>query len=148
MYRQENKGIKHRIREVTRARGQLTPCEFEAGAASECDSSASKTARRLADHSEESEKAVERYLCNRARAAGWIALKYYNPFKAGFPDRVLIGPGGAVAWVELKSRGCRPSPLQALRFSAMERMGHQVHVLDSRAKVDRFISIITRGHEV
>lgn len=95
-------------------------------------------------HSEQSEKSIERYLTRRAAEAGAKALKYYNPVSTGWPDRVVLFRGGLVAWVELKSRGEKPRPLQAHRHAALRDMGHRVYTCDSRSAVDAMIERETR----
>lgn len=92
---------------------------------------------------EVSEKSIERYLNKRVRELGGISLKHSDPGNAGFPDRVILLPGGVTAWVELKSKGEKPGRLQSLRFAAMERIGHPVHVCDSKESVDDVLRRLT-----
>lgn len=96
----------------------------------------------LTRHSEVSEKAIERYLVERAGEAGMPCLKYSNPNMVGYPDRLLVVPGGAVAWVELKSKGRKPSMIQRQRIAELERLGHYVCVIDNKADVDNLINDI------
>lgn len=95
-------------------------------------------------HSEQSEKSIERYLTRRATELGARSLKYYNPVSTGWPDRVVLLPGGLVVWCELKSKGEKPTPLQAHRHAALRDMGHRVYTCDSREKVDRMLAIETQ----
>lgn len=44
-------------------------------------------------------------------------------------------------WVELKSRGRKPTKLQALRHEELTRLGHIVSVVDSKAKVDELLNV-------
>lgn len=90
----------------------------------------------ITGHSERSEKALEAYLRERARHFGLKALKYYNPDMAGYPDRLVLLPGGRVVWVELKSTGRKPNALQRVRHAELRRLGHAVYVADSRRKID------------
>lgn len=101
-----------------------------------------KGLENLARHAEVSEKAIERYLVERARVAGALCLKYSNPNMTGYPDRVLVTPGGGVVWVELKSRGRRPAKIQLARMAELTRMGHRVEVIDNRPDVDELIKSI------
>lgn len=86
-----------------------------------------------------SEKVIERYLVEQARRAGMLCLKYANPAMAGYPDRLLVLPSGRTAWVELKSRGRKPSKLQLLRHGELAGLGHMVSVIDNKADVDNLI---------
>lgn len=92
-------------------------------------------------HSETSEKSIERYLTAQAKALGCLSLKYYNPISTGWPDRVVLLPAGQCAWVELKSRGEKPKPLQAHRQSVLRDLGFRVYTCDSKEKVDRMLRI-------
>lgn len=90
----------------------------------------------MSRHSEESEKALERYLCERAKELGGLALKFASATQTGWPDRVVLLPGGRQLWVELKSKGRRPTELQWLRLQWLRRQGHRAFVCDSRASVE------------
>lgn len=89
--------------------------------------------------SETSEKALERYLVERVKAAGGLSLKFHSQWQTGFPDRIVMLPGGATAWVELKSKGKKPDRLQLIRHGELKALGQRVHVADSREKVDEII---------
>ena len=91
---------------------------------------------QLTNRAEVSEKAVEAYLVAEAKKRGLLCLKYSNSNRVGFPDRILLLPGSRVAWVELKSKGKRPSPIQTVRFRELRDQRHQVYVADSRETVD------------
>lgn len=91
-------------------------------------------------HSETSEKALERYLVDRAHEYGARALKYFNANNSGYPDRLVVFKGGYVCWCELKSLGERPRPLQSYRISVLRDMGHHVYVADSKEKIDRMLA--------
>ena len=95
-----------------------------------------KSVENILHHSDVSEKSIERYLFDRVRQAGGVCLKYSNPNMDGYPDRVALLPGGVSVWVELKSRGRKPTKLQMLRIESLRLMGHRVYVIDSREGVD------------
>ena len=81
----------------------------------------------LTRHSEVSEKVIEKYLTDRAKANGMLCLKYSNPNMTGYPDRLLLLPGGGVVWVEL-------------RHAELSGLGHYVFVIDNKADVDNLIN--------
>lgn len=91
-------------------------------------------------HSEESEKAIERYLAARVKELGGLCLKYHCPTATGFPDRIVLLPSRTCGWVELKSKGRRPTRLQLERIKALSLLGFTAAVCDSRRAVDEYLS--------
>ncbi len=91
-------------------------------------------------HSEVSEKAIEKYLAESVKTLGGICLKYSNANMVGYPDRLVCLPEGKTAWVELKSKGKKPTKIQVLRHEELTRLGHEVHVVDNKAAVDELIN--------
>ena len=98
-----------------------------------------KSIRRLARHAEESEKAIEAYLVRKVESCGGICLKFMSHSETGYPDRLLLMPGGRMAWVEVKSKGEKPRLIQEVRMARLRRMGFRVYVADSREKVDEIV---------
>ncbi|MBO4849877.1 MAG: VRR-NUC domain-containing protein [Prevotella sp.] len=98
-----------------------------------------KSIKRLVRHAEEGEKSIESYLSRRVRETGGLCLKFTSQVDTGYPDRLLLLPGGRTAWVEVKSRGEKPRRLQVVRMERLVRLGFAVHVVDSREKVDRML---------
>ena len=93
-------------------------------------------------HAEVSEKVIEKYLVEQARLKGLPCLKYSNPNMVGYPDRLLVLPGGKVIWVELKSRGRKPTKIQQMRMAELVSLGHPVKVIDNKADIDELINTI------
>jgi hypothetical protein len=78
----------------------------------------------------ESEKLVERRLVEEVAERGGLAVKML-PFQfAGLPDRLCLMPGGKVFFVELKSTGKNPSPIQQVAHERLRRLGFAVYVID------------------
>lgn len=105
-----------------------------------------KAVDNVVRHAEVSEKVIERYLVERAKSVGLPCLKYANANMTGYPDRLLVLRGGKIVWVELKSRGRKPSKLQQRRHAELEAIGHTVLVIDSKGGVDELINRIS--HEI
>ena len=99
-----------------------------------------EAARRIAQHAEESEKALERYLAEQVKRAGGLCLKFSSMTEAGYPDRLICLPGGAVVWAEVKSRGKKPGKLQQIRHARLRQLGMRVYVIDGRDGVRTLIS--------
>lgn len=91
----------------------------------------------------ESEKWLEKQLSRRVKETGGLCLKYSNPIVTGFPDRLILYPGGLVLWAELKSRGKEPTPLQLHRITQLRRLGFKVWVCDSPETVEEIVSYPT-----
>lgn len=100
-----------------------------------------RSIENITRHADVSEKSIERYLAEQAKLNGLLCLKYSNPNMAGYPDRLLVLPSGCVIWVELKSKGRKPTKIQQLRHAQLAGMGHQVYVIDNKADIDELIKI-------
>lgn len=99
-----------------------------------------KKLEHITRHAEVSEKAIEKYLVEQVKTIGGICLKYSNANMVGFPDRVVCLHDGKVAWVELKSRGKKPTKIQTIRQSELVSMGHEVHTIDNKPDIDKLIN--------
>lgn len=93
-------------------------------------------------HSEVSEKAIEAYLNKRCNENGLLCLKYSNANVTGYPDRLVCCINGKVVWVELKSKGKKPTKLQEIRHQELRDLGHEVWVVSSKPEVDELIGYI------
>ncbi len=103
-----------------------------------------RSIENLTHHADVSEKAIERYLVEQAKQNGLLCLKYSNPNMVGYPDRLLVLPGGGVVWVELKSKGRKPAKIQQIRIAELIGMGHLVKVIDNKADIDELIKTIKK----
>ena len=77
------------------------------------------------------EKMIEQKLCAAVRKSGGIAMKLVSPGLAGVPDRLLLFPGGKIAFCEVKAPGQKPRPLQEHRIAQLRALGFKVYVVDS-----------------
>ena len=93
----------------------------------------------IVNHAEVSEKAIERYLVDEVKKLGGVCLKYSNQNMAGYPDRVALLPGGRTIWIELKSKGKKPTKLQTIRIDQLASLGHQVFVADSKERINEIL---------
>lgn len=76
------------------------------------------------------EKHIEQTFRKAVKRAGGIALKLVSPGLTGFPDRLVLIPGGRCTFVELKAPGQKPRPLQERRHAQLRELGFTVHVID------------------
>ena len=76
------------------------------------------------------EKDVEQSLVNSVKMAGGLALKFVSPGVNGVPDRLILLPGGHMAFAELKAPGQTPRPLQQHRIGELRQLGFRVYIID------------------
>lgn len=88
---------------------------------------------------EKSEKWLERQLVKKIGERGGVALKYSNANRTGYPDRLVLLPGGRAHFVELKSKGRKPTRLQSLRHEELRALGFGVAVVDSPEALGYFL---------
>ena len=76
------------------------------------------------------EKTVEAKLVKAVRAIGGLTPKFVSPGLAGVPDRLVLLPGGRIAFIELKAEGKTLRPLQVRRKKQLEVLGFSVYCID------------------
>jgi hypothetical protein len=86
------------------------------------------------------ESIIEAYLIRRVKARGGEVRKARWIGRRGAPDRVVMLPGGATIWIELKAPGEKAEPHQAREHARMTRMGQRVEVIDSFERVDEVLA--------
>ena len=85
------------------------------------------------------ERQIEARLKKEVKRIGGLALKLVSPGMAGVPDRIVLLPGGASLFVELKAPGKKLRPLQIKRKEQLESLGFKVYVIDSYKGVEAFL---------
>ena len=81
------------------------------------------------------EKLIEQKLIRAVKAAGGVAVKFVSPGYDGMPDRIVLLPGGKMAFVEVKAHGMKPRPLQIRRHGMLKRLGFLMYVLDDEKQI-------------
>lgn len=76
------------------------------------------------------ESSIEKALVMQTQKKGGHAFKFVSPGCAGVPDRLVLLPGGKIAFVELKAPGRKLRPLQEKRKQQIESLGFKVWVID------------------
>ena len=82
------------------------------------------------------EKQIERKLVTAVRLRDGMCPKWVSPGLDGVPDRVILFPGGRVAFAETKAPGKKLRPLQVRRKTQLENLGFRVFVIDSPEQIE------------
>ena len=77
------------------------------------------------------EKTIEAKLVQAVRTKGGLAPKFTSPGLDGVPDRLVLLPGGRIAFIELKAPGKTLRPLQVRRKRQLESLGFSVFCIDN-----------------
>jgi hypothetical protein len=81
------------------------------------------------------EQTIEAKLADAVKKRGGLAPKFMGLGFDGMPDRIVLMPGGKMAFVELKAPGCKPRPLQLRRKAQLEALGFRVFVVDNADQI-------------
>ena len=81
------------------------------------------------------EKEIEKRLVRAVKDMGGIAPKFVSPGLDGVPDRLILLPGGHLAFAELKAPGQRPRPLQQRRIVQLRQLGFRVYIIDNTNQI-------------
>jgi len=76
------------------------------------------------------EKDLECKLVRAVKAMGGFSPKLVSPGMDGMPDRLVLFPGGKLAFVETKAPGRQMRPLQVRRKRQLEALGFWVYCVD------------------
>lgn len=83
------------------------------------------------------EKEIERQLRDGVRGMGGLCLKLVCPGFTGMPDRLILLPGGAMAFAELKAPGKAERQRQSFVQHRLRKMGFVVFsAVGSQVSVD------------
>lgn len=81
------------------------------------------------------ETAVEKHLTTEAKKRGGMSVKFVSPGLDGVPDRLVLLPGGKLAFVELKATGKKMRPLQIYRAKQFTALGFRVYCADRKEAI-------------
>lgn len=91
------------------------------------------------------EKDIEGMLVNAVKGEGGICPKFISPGMDGMPDRLVLMPGGRMAFVEVKAPDQRPRRLQLRRHARLRALGFPVYVLDGMDQIPGLVEKIGGG---
>ena len=81
------------------------------------------------------ESVVEKRLATEVKKRGGLAVKFVSPGFNGVPDRLVLFPGGRMAFVELKAPGETMRPLQQYRAKQLMALGFRVYTVDRKEMI-------------
>lgn len=90
----------------------------------------------------DSEKLVERKLVESVKANGGMCIKLLCDLLIGLPDRMCLFSGHKIVFVELKTTGKKPRPVQLYMHNKLRALGFRVEVIDTVEEVGNFINSI------
>ena len=88
------------------------------------------------------EKQIEQKLGQAVKKKGGLCLKFVSPNFDGMPDRLILLPGGKIAFAELKAPGKKPRPLQLARHKALMKLGFRVYIIDRMEQIGAILDEI------
>lgn len=88
------------------------------------------------------EKYLEQILTKEVKKRGGIALKFISPGMAGVPDRLVLMPGGKIAFIETKAPGKKMRLIQVKRKIQLEALGFRVYCVDNKELIGEVLDEI------
>lgn len=91
------------------------------------------------------ERDIERILVDEVRKLGGRAYKWVSPGNDGVPDRIVVLPGRAPVFVELKSETGRLTSLQRAQIGRLQGLGQDVRVVRGIDGLSQFFQDLGYG---
>ncbi len=89
------------------------------------------------------ERQIEQQLVAAVRKRHGLCPKWVSPGLDGVPDRIVLLPGGRVAFAELKAPGKTLRTQQRYRKAQLERLGFKVYVIDNTEQIGGMLNEIS-----
>ena len=83
------------------------------------------------------ESALERRFVREAKLRGFVTLKLNVRGQRGWPDRLVVGPGKVVKFVELKRPNGRVDPLQSKVHQVLRRFGIEYAIVRTEGDFEK-----------
>ena len=91
------------------------------------------------------EKNIETKLVSAVRQHGGLCPKFVSPGLDGVPDRIILLPGGRIAFAEMKAPGKKMRSLQVKRKGQLEALGFRVYCIDRPEQINTVIAEVIGG---
>ena len=85
------------------------------------------------------EAEIEKKVCDFAKKRGWWPIKMATTFVVGFPDRMFLGRGGNVFFIEFKAPNKTARPSQRAVMIKLARLGFVTYVVDNVEEGKQFV---------
>lgn len=93
------------------------------------------------------EKEIEKKICDYAKSKGCYVRKFVSPNNRSVPDRIIIAPGGAVGFLEVKRQGCKPTKAQEVEINLLQNIGANVEFCDNVESGKKFVDYLLKKGE-
>ena len=91
------------------------------------------------------EKEIEKKICDYAKSKGCYVRKFVSPNNRSVPDRLIIAPGGAVGFLEIKRGGCKPTKAQEAEMELLTKIGANTGWCDNVHGGRQFVDNLLEG---
>lgn len=91
------------------------------------------------------ESTIEKHLRLAVRDRHGMAFKFVSPNIRGVPDRIVLLPGGKIAFVELKALSKIPRKQQRHRIYQLKKLGFKVYVIDDVSQIEPMLDHLQKG---
>jgi len=91
------------------------------------------------------EKEIEKKICDYAKQLGCYVRKFTSPNQRSVPDRIIIAPGGAVVFLEVKRGGESPTKAQEHEMNLLRVKGCNVAWCDNVDSGKRFVDMLVKA---
>ena len=88
------------------------------------------------------ERFIEQKLVARVKREGGLCPKFVSPGSDGWPDRLVLMPGGKIAFVELKAPQGRLRPIQVQRHAQLRDLGFSVFVVNDPDQIPEVLELL------
>ena len=88
------------------------------------------------------ERFIEQKLVARVKREGGLCPKFVSPGSDGWPDRLVLMPGGKIAFVELKAPQGKLRPIQVQRHAQLRDLGFLVYVINDPAQIPEVLELL------
>ncbi len=90
------------------------------------------------------ERFIEQKFVARVRREGGLCPKFVSPGSDGWPDRLVLMPGGKIAFVELKAPQGRLRPIQVQRHAQLRDLGFLVFTVNDPEQIPEILKILCK----